>query len=109
MNCYQLTKDAAFDNLNIPAPAKLESTADYAQLMQHMVSVFHPTLNLYYAQHGYEARQQMLSMMVLFLSELLPVRFPSLVRNYPASLDRVYAMIGELLVTEDSVIGAKAG
>ena len=73
MKYYNLINDEPFGKLDIPAPEKLESTEDYSQLMQHMVSVFTPAINLYYAQHGYQARQQLMAMMVLFLTEIMPI------------------------------------
>ena len=109
MNYYNLIKDEAFGKLDIPAPEKLETTADFSQLTQHMVSVFTTALNLYYAQHGYEARQQLLAMIVLFLTEILPIKYPSLVKNYPASIDKIYPLVGELITTEEDTNGAKAG
>ncbi len=109
MKYYDEIKDAPFENLDIPAPEKLETTEDYSLLMQHMVSEFYLALNLYYAKHGYAARQQMLAMMVLFLSEIMPVRFPQYIRNYPANLNDIYAFLGGLILTSDDVTGEKAG
>ena len=109
MKYYDLLKDAPFEKLDIPAPEKLETTEDYSLLTQHMVSEFYPALNLCYARHGYAARQQMLAMMVLFLSEIMPVRFPQHIRNYPASLNDIYTFLGGLIIAPDDMRVEKAG
>ena len=109
MKYYDLIKDAPFEKLDIPAPERLETTEDYSLLTQHMVSEFYPALNLYYAKHGYAARQQMLAMMLLFLSELMPNQFPKYITKYPASLNDMYAFLGRLIISPDDVTGEKAG
>lgn len=95
---HSLTKDAPFEPLKIPEPQKLETTEDYAQLMQHMVSTFRLALNIYYKQHGYEARLQLLTTMVLLLSSIIPENNPELITNYPDSMDDIYALVGSFLV-----------
>ena len=108
MKRYDLLKDGLFEILNVPAPAKLETTEDYSELTQHLVSVFRPALNLCYRQHGYEARLQQLTMLVLLVSGILPASFPRIVRDYPASLGDICAMAGNCFVT-GSLEEEKAG
>ena len=96
---YDLLRDAPFEDLAVPAPAKLETTEDYAELTQHLVSVFRLALNLCYRQQGYAARLQLLTMLVLLTSGIMPVSFPRYVKNYPASLSDIYALAGNYLVT----------
>ena len=107
---HSITKDEPFEALQILAPQKLETTEDYAQLMQHMVSAFRLSLNIYYKKHGYEARQQLLIMMVLLLSSIMPENNPELITGYPDSMDDIYALVGSfLLMAGGSDFEKKAG
>ncbi len=108
MKHYDLLKDGLFPVLDIPAPDRLESTEDYAQLLQHLISVYRLSLNLTYRQHGLDARTQLLTMMVLLTSGIMPVQRPEYVRDYPESLDDIYAMVGGFLA-KDERAGKKAG
>ena len=94
MKTHKLLKDRPFESLDIPAPAALKTTADHAQLTQHLISEYRLALNLYRQQHGFEARQQLLIMMVLLTSEIMPEH----IRNYPKSLGDIYALVGSVLV-----------
>ena len=98
MKRYDILKDAPFEELEIPAPAKLETTEDYAELMQHLIAVYRPVLNTAWHSHGNDARRHLLTMMVLLTSDIMPVQYPDYVRNYPRSLDSIYALVGGMLV-----------
>ncbi len=98
MKTHELLKDRPFEALDIPAPAKLKTTEDYAALTQHLISQYRLSLNLYRRQHGFEARQQLLTMMILLTSEIMPVQHPELIRNYPESLGDIYALVGSMLI-----------
>lgn len=98
MKTHDLLKDGLFEDLTVPAPESLDTTEDYAKLTQHLVSEFRTTLNNYYRVHGYEARLQLLTMLVLYVSELLPNSYPDCVKNYPRSLNDIYALTGNLLI-----------
>lgn len=108
MKKYDLLKDEPFEAAEVPAPVELKSAEDYAQLTQHLVSVYRLQLNLVYRQHGYEARQQLLTMMVLLLSGIMPVQYPDYIRYYPESLKEICALVGNFLVA-DSRLEKKAG
>ncbi len=97
MQYHHLTDDAPFGNLEISRPEKLESGADYSQLVQHMVSCFRLELNECYRKQGYEARQNILSLLVLFLHGIMPLRYPEYVADYPDSLDSIYATVSGIL------------
>ena len=98
MKRYDLLRDAPFPALDIPAPAELKTAADYAELLQHLVSVYRTALNVAYRRHGCDARRHLLTMMVLLTSEVMPLQYPDYVSNYPASLDGIYALVGGMLV-----------
>jgi hypothetical protein len=98
MKTHKLLKDQPFEALDIPAPTALKTTADHAQLTQHLISEYRLALNLYRQQHGFEARQQLLIMMVLLTSEIMPAQHPEHIRNYPKSLGDIYALVGSVLV-----------
>lgn len=48
MKKYDLLKDEPFEAAEVPAPVELKSAEDYAQLTQHLVSVYRLQLNLVY-------------------------------------------------------------
>ena len=98
MKQFELLKDAPFEALDIPAPEKLETTEDFAALTQHLISVYRPALNLYHRQHGLEERTELLTMLVLVLTGIMPEQHPEYIRNYPGSLNEIYALAGGLLV-----------
>ena len=98
MKTHELLKDGPFEALDIPAPAALKTTGDHAQLMQHLISEYRLALNLYRQQHGFEARQQLLIMMVQLTSEIMPAQYPEYIRNYPESLSNIYALVGSVLI-----------
>ena len=100
MKHFDLLRDAPVPALDIPAPEKLETTEDYAELTQHMVAVYRTALNLIYRQQGPEARTQMLTMMVLLLSAVMPAQHPEYVAGYPASLNDIYTLVGSMLSPE---------
>ena len=96
---YEILKDAPFPNLDIPAPETLETTEDYAQLVQHLVSRYRGMLNAIYRQQGYMERTNNLETVIFFLSEVLPVNEPECVRNYPDSLNEIYTLVGGLIAS----------
>ena len=53
MKTHELLKDRPFEALDIPAPAKLKTTEDYAAFTQHLISEYRLALNLYRRQHGF--------------------------------------------------------
>ena len=97
MRYHSLTNDAPFEALDIPCPGKLETTEDYAQLMQHMGSRFRLALNIGYRRYGYETRTELLAMMVLLLSSIMPEQHPEYITNYPDSLEDIYTLVGGFL------------
>ncbi len=109
MKTNNLTKDAPFEAVEVPWPQKLETTEDYAQLFQYMVSTFRLALNIYYRKYGYEARLELLTMMVLLLSSI-PEEHPDLLRHYPDSMDDIYTLVGGLFImAADGNYTKKAG
>lgn len=98
MKHYDILKDELFEELEIPAPEKLESTEDYAELVQHLISVYRTVLNAAYRRNGFDARRHLLTMMVLLTSDIMPTSYPDYVRNYPRSLDSIYALVGGMLL-----------
>ena len=74
-----------------------------------MVSTFRLALNIYYRKYGYEARLELLTMMVLLLSSI-PEEHPDLLRHYPDSMDDVYTLVGGLFImAADGNYTKKAG
>jgi len=109
MKTNNLTKDAPFEAIDAPWPQKLETIEDYAQLTQHMVSTFRLALNIYYRKYGYEARLELLTMMVLLLSSI-PEEHPELLQHYPDSMDDIYTLVGGLFImAADGNYTKKAG
>ena len=100
MEMFDLLMDGPFPALDIPAPERLETTDDKAALMQHLVSVYRVMLNLMYQRQGQDARQHTLTMIVLFLSEIMPDCYPECVSNYPESLDEIYRLVGGMIAPE---------
>ncbi len=110
MKYHSLTKDAPFEELNIPHPEKLETTEDNAQLVQYMISYYQIALNAYYRLHGYEARQRLLTIMVQLMTQIMPQLHPEYITNYPDSLEDICMMVGSLiLMSADRDLGRKAG
>ena len=98
MKRYDILKDAPFEELDIPAPEKLETTEDYAELMQHLIAVYRTVLNAAYRRNGFDARRHLLTMMVLLTSDIMPTSYPDYVKDYPRSLDSIYSLVGGMLV-----------
>ena len=106
---HSLTKDALVEAIDVPWPEKLETTEDYAQLTQHMVSTFRLALNIYYRKYGYEARLELLTMMVSLLGSI-PEENPELLRHYPDNMDDIYTLVGSLFImAADGNYTKKAG
>ena len=98
MNQYDLTKREPLRALDITVPDRLASDADYTQLFHYLLSEFHRTLNCFTAVYGYHQRKVLIGVLLRVLMQYMPRVEPALVRDYPASLEKIELLVAQTIV-----------
>ncbi len=95
---YDLTKREPLRALSITPPVTLKTDSDYTQLFHYLLSEFHRTLNCFTAVYGYHQRKVLLGVLIRVLMEYMPRVEPDLIRDYPASLEKIELLVAQTIV-----------
>ena len=98
MNYYDLIDEAPFEELSIPAPETLSTDSDFTILFHHLVSQFYRSINSFGKRFGYNARQRLLSALLMVLKVYMPEHEKELVRSYPDSLESIELLFAQVII-----------
>ncbi len=98
MKQYDLTKREPLRALDITPPEALRTDTDYTQLFHYLLSEFHRTLNCFTAVYGYHQRKVLIGVLLRVLMQYMPRVEPALVRDYPASLEKIELLVAQTIV-----------
>lgn len=98
MTYYDLIDEAPFPHLDIPAPATLSNDSDFTALFHHLLAQFHLSINSFGKRFGYNARQRLLSALLMVLKVYMPEHEVELVRNYPGTLGQIELLFAQVII-----------